>query len=94
MPKHRINVSQKNIDDGFPEDPTCCPIALAISEDPVLSARFGLHYVSGSGLQKRPNSPGKEPELEVKFPEFVFDFVQDFDNELPVKPISFEIEYD
>lgn len=74
----KITVTQEDIEEGSPNDPCGCPIALAI----------------GRAIQRIPAVHHKCIIIRSKkyiLPAEAQAFVHDFDNEVEVKPFEFEI---
>lgn len=79
--KHKIKVTQSNIDDGYEEESGSCPIALAMED-------MGL---------REPNVTGTEAWFYrnercyiMKLPSLAKKFVYAFDNFDEVSPFEFE----
>lgn len=77
----RIDVTQKNIDDGKPNSLKCCMVALALSEH-FDDVRCGYTLFRHSG-----NSEG------VELPDIAARNTVNFDNNIPVEPFSFDLNY-
>lgn len=82
----KIEVTQKDIDNGVQGECQLCPIALAIKS----TSNFKRVYVNGKFIEvwHRGNQGIKTYEL----PKKAQTFVKRFDRQEPVKPFSFELE--
>lgn len=76
-----INVTQEDINNGKPGEPSYCPIALAAQR--VIPERVRV--------RTRIMNIGKYGETVVSLPIVAVEFVEDFDAHCKVQPFSFEI---
>jgi hypothetical protein len=84
----RVYVSQKDIDNGTPSDPTSCPIARAIKR------RYPqLDYVLVEGESATLGDDFTDNET-FWLPGIAIRFIEDFDARKPVEPFEFELEPD
>lgn len=82
-----ISVTQEDIDKGRPNSCGSCPIALAV--------RRSTGLLNASVSQSRIISwGGYKPRLDVETPAQAVDFIELFDSNEPVKPFTFELNYD
>ncbi len=77
-----INVTQEDIDQGQPHKSRTCPVALAIQRATNIE-NIEVGHIGCAILIKR----------YITFPDGVQNFIQKFDNKLPVDPFSFELDY-
>jgi hypothetical protein len=85
--KFTIKVSPQDIIDGIPEDERLCPIALACRR--ILPKNYDFFEVDDNLNFTDVN---ENRQYTCILPEVADDFIQTFDNHLPVYPIEFEIE--
>jgi|TARA_R100001460_G_scaffold99370_1_gene142597 hypothetical protein len=105
MPMNRIKiqVKEKHIKDGSPENCTYCAVALAVSDK--LSSMFKLDLESrivekgntDYALDLATNKPFPyqlkfDTQINMQDQETLNDFVYDFDNGKEVNPFEFDIE--
>ena len=105
MPMNRIKiqVKEKHIKDGSPENCTYCAVALAVSDK--LSSMFKLDLESriiekgntDYALDLTTNKPFPyqlkfDTQINMQDQETLNDFVYDFDNGKEVNPFEFDIE--
>ena len=104
MNKIKIQVKDKHIENGIPENCYLCAVALAIDEK--LSSKFKLDYtpeIYGKGntgyalkLAIKRSNPYQtnfpNTQISMEDQETVDDFIFDFDNENEVQPFDFDIE--
>lgn len=76
-----IHVTQDHIDSGLPAEPCYCPVALALEEQ-----LGGVWFVDRGYLYKSSGS------IFVNTPGIVLNFIDRFDEDLPVEPFSFELD--
>ena len=82
----KIEVTQKDIDEGVQGECTLCPIALAFKRN----INFKAVYVNGKSIDVwYPRSGGVKT---YELPKKAQTFVKRFDRQEPVKPFSFELE--
>lgn len=88
----RFHVTRKHIKEGRSlVNGSACPVALAIKEKIngcVEVTNFGYLYLSPERLV--PN----EDRIALPLPEAVQDFVNQYDNDNPVTPFTFELPID
>ena len=104
MNKIRIQVKEKHIKDGIPENCTYCAVALAIDEtlrnmfkldfEPRIVERGNTNYA----LRLADNKPSQyqtefNTQISMEDQETVNDFVYDFDQNKDVSPFEFSIEF-
>jgi len=105
MNKIRIQVKEKHIQDGTPENCQFCAVALAIDEK--LSSMFKLDFeprIVENGninyaLRLADNKPSPyqtkfNTHISMEDQETVNDFVYDYDAGKDVEPFEFDIEID
>ena len=103
MNKIKIQVKEKHIKDGIPENCTYCAVALAVSDK--LSSMFKLDLESrivekgntDYALDLATNKPFPyqlkfDTQINMQDQETLNDFVYDFDNGKEVNPFEFDIE--
>jgi hypothetical protein len=76
----RVNVTYNHIDKGIAGDPGLCPIALALRDKGYKYPSVG--HILVSGLRER----------SIRMPREVIDWINDFDSDILVEPISFELQ--
>ena len=104
MNKIKIQVKEKHIKDGIPENCTYCAVALAIDEK--LSSMFKLDFEprivergnTDYALRLADNKPSPyqtefNTQISMEDQETVNDFVYDFDQNRDVDPFEFNIEF-
>jgi hypothetical protein len=76
----RVRVTQDHIANGRKRQPKCCPIALAI---PVSCAvrRNRVEFLDDQG----------EVDAVIMLPQEAINFINAFDQDLPVEPMEFEL---
>lgn len=84
--KQLIKVTQQCIENGEPNSADYCPVALAIRE------QTDYDYVEVYGKIGEVGDVYYD-ECNVSFPRSVERFVKRFDNNKPVKPFNFFLEY-
>ena len=104
MNKIKIQVKEKHIKDGIPENCTYCAVALAIDEtlrnmfkldfEPRIVERGNTNYA----LRLADNKPIRyqtqfNTQISMDDQETVNDFVYDFDQNRDVDPFEFNIEF-
>ena len=104
MNKIRIQVKEKHIKDGIPENCTYCAVAIAIDEklrnmfkldfEPRIVERGNTNYA----LRLADNKPSPyqtefNTQISMEDQETVNDFVYDFDQNKDVSPFEFSIEF-
>tara|TARA_R100000908_G_scaffold29398_1_gene13309 strand:- start:43 stop:438 length:396 start_codon:yes stop_codon:yes gene_type:complete len=104
MNKIKIQVKEKHIKDGIPENCTYCAVALAIDEtlrnmfkldfEPRIVERGNTDYA----LRLADNKPSPyqtefNTQISMEDQETVNDFVYDFDQNRDVDPFEFNIEF-
>ena len=104
MNKIKIQVKEKHIKDGIPENCTYCAVALAIDEtlrnmfkldfEPRIVERGNTDYA----LRLADNKPSPyqtefNTQISMEDQETVNDFVYDFDQNKDVSPFEFSIEF-
>jgi len=104
MNKIKIQVKEKHIKDGIPENCTYCAVALAIDEtlrnmfkldfEPRIVESGNVHYA----LRLADNKPSAyqtefNTQISMEDQETVNDFVYDFDQNRDVDPFEFNIEF-
>ena len=104
MNKIKIQVKEKHIKDGIPENCTYCAVALAIDEtlrnmfkldfEPRIVERGNTDYA----LRLADNKPSPyqtefNTQISMEDQETVNDFVYDFDSNRDVDPFEFNIEF-
>ena len=83
----RVNVTQKDIDEGVRRSSCECPIALALKR--VTQAP----YITVGHSYARWGAAMRDPGVKYGwFPSTASQFVADFDNDGVGKPFSFELE--
>tara|TARA_R100001224_G_scaffold63779_1_gene38147 strand:+ start:1114 stop:1491 length:378 start_codon:yes stop_codon:yes gene_type:complete len=103
MNKIKIQVKDKHIENGIPENCYLCAVALAIDEK--LRSMFKLDFEpqivkrenTGYALKLADNKPTPyqtkfETQISMEDQDTVDDFIFDFDNENEVQPFEFDIE--
>jgi len=103
MNRIKIQVKEKHIKDGSPENCTYCAVALAVSDK--LSSMFKLDLESrivekgntDYALDLATNKPFPyqlkfDTQINMQDQETLNDFVYDFDNGKEVNPFEFDIE--
>lgn len=80
-----INVTEQHIKMGQKKRASCCPIALAASEQTNMTA-----IVSLSDIMFKKDEVLYGPKTEL--PEIACQFIFDFDEGQPVQPFSFELD--
>ena len=104
MNKIKIQVKEKHIKDGIPNNCTYCAVALAIDEtlrnmfkldfEPRIVERGNTNYA----LRLADNKPSSyqtefNTQISMEDQETVNDFVYDFDQDKDVNPFEFNIEF-
>ena len=104
MNKIRIQVKEKHMKDGIPENCTYCAVAIAIDEklrnmfkldfEPRFVERGNTNYA----LRLADNKPSPyqtefNTQISMEDQETVNDFVYDFDQNKDVSPFEFSIEF-
>ena len=104
MNKIKIQVKEKHIKDGIPNNCTYCAVALAIDEtlrnmfkldfEPRIVERGNTDYA----LRLADNKPNPyqtefNTQISMEDQETVNDFVYDFDQDKDVNPFEFNIEF-
>jgi hypothetical protein len=82
--RHTINVGQRHIDAGEPKRCSLCPVALAL-----IDAGFGFAYVGTMYMEAQHGGEWRMAPV----PDEVQAFIRDFDNGLPVSPLTFDAEF-
>jgi hypothetical protein len=86
-----VSVTAEHIAEGARQDAERCAIALALRD-----ALPDIEYIGVSGesvaLWPRTSDPWTE-ENEIAPPFEVVTFIKAFDNDLPVEPFTFELDY-
>ena len=82
----KIEVTQKDIDEGVQGECTLCPIALAFKR----SSNFKRVYVNGKTIDVWYR--GDQGIKTYKLPKKAQTFVKRFDRQEPVKPFSFKLK--
>ena len=104
MNKIRIQVKEKHIKDGIPENCTYCAVALAIDEtlrnmfkldfEPRIVERGNTNYALRLADNKpTPYQTEFNTQISMEDQETVNDFVYDFDQNKDVSPFEFSIEF-
>ena len=104
MHKIKIQVKEKHIKDGIPENCQYCAVALAVNEK--LSSMFKLDFEpqivergnTNYALKLADNKPKLyqtefNTQISIEDQETVNDFVYDFDQNRDVDPFEFDIEF-
>ena len=81
----KIEITQKDIDNGVQGECLLCPIALAFKR----SSNFKRVYVHCKSIQVFKHGKGVKT---YELPKKAQTFVRRFDRQEPVKPFSFELE--
>ena len=103
MNKIRIQVKEKHIKDGIPENCTYCAVAIAIDEklrnmfkldfEPRIVERGNTNYALRLADNKpTPYQTEFNTQISMEDQETVNDFVYDFDQNKDVSPFEFNIE--
>ena len=103
MNKIKIQVKEKHIKDGIPENCTYCAVALAIDEtlrnmfkldfEPRIVERGNTNYALRLADNKpTPYQTEFNTQISMEDQETVNDFVYDFDQNKDVSPFEFNIE--
>ena len=82
----KIEVTQKDIDEGVQGECTLCPIALAFKR----SSNFKRVYVNGKTIDVWYR--GDQGIKTYELPKKAQTFVKRFDRQEPVKPFSFKLK--
>ncbi len=77
----KICVTKKDIANGTPTEPDCCPIALAL-----IRAGFNDVSVDTDNVRLFVGKPS------LKLPQKAIDFIEQFDNGEEVDPFTFELK--
>ncbi len=104
MNKIRIQVKEKHIKDGIPENCTYCAVAIAIDEklrnmfkldfEPRIVERGNTNYALRLADNKpTPYQTEFNTQISMEDQETVNDFVYDFDQNKDVSPFEFSIEF-
>ena len=104
MNKIRIQVKEKHIKDGIPENCTYCAVAIAIDEklrnmfkldfEPRIVERGNTNYALRLADNKpTPYQTEFNTQISMEDQETVKDFVYDFDQNKDVSPFEFSIEF-
>ena len=104
MNKIRIQVKEKHIKDGIPENCTYCAVAIAIDEklrnmfkldfEPRIVERGNTNYALRLADNKHtPYQTEFNTQISMEDQETVNDFVYDFDQNKDVSPFEFSIEF-
>ena len=104
MNKIRIQVKEKHIKDGIPENCTYCAVAIAIDEklrnmfkldfEPRIVERGNTNYALILADNKpTPYQTEFNTQISMEDQETVNDFVYDFDQNKDVSPFEFSIEF-
>jgi hypothetical protein len=104
MNKIKIQVKEKHIKDGIPENCTYCAVALAIDEtlrnmfkldfEPRIVERGNTNYALRLADNKpTPYQTEFNTQISMEDQETVNDFVYDFDQNRDVDPFEFNIEF-
>ena len=104
MKKIKIQVKEKHIKDGIPDNCYYCAVALAINDK--LSSMFKLDFEpkiiekgnTGYKLELADNKPSPYKtefmnQISIDDQETVDEFVYDFDQNREVMPFEFDIEF-
>ena len=83
-----INVTQDDIDNGEPACNSACPIALAMQRVFGKDAHVGTEHF-WPWATEFPDMP-----VTGDLPDEAKDFVRDYDDGLPVEPITFQASYE
>lgn len=78
-----ITVKQEHINEGKFRSPYSCPIAKALKEKQIL-----FHGVTQEGIDFTTSFAD---DTRVALPDEAIQFINDFDEHIPVKPFEFEI---
>jgi len=104
MNKIKIQVKEKHIKDGIPENCTYCAVALAVNDkltemfkldfEPRIVESGNVHYA----LRLADNKPSSyqtefNTQISMEDQETLNDFVYDFDTGKDVNPFEFNIEF-
>ena len=81
-----VNVTQENIDKGDVDSGYSYPIALALNT--IINTNLVGFYVD---TKKLLFSRNMRIDSSSRIPKVARDFIDDFDNEKPVKPITFQV---
>jgi hypothetical protein len=81
-----INITQNDIDRGVKLEAAACPVARAVAR--AFRKRTGTYCVFGGFVPRGPKRNNNWP-----LPPEVWRFMWAFDNDKPVKPFSFVLEY-
>ena len=103
MNKIKIQVKEKHIKDGIPENCTYCAVAIAIDEklrnmfkldfEPRIVERGNTNYALRLADNKpTPYQTEFNTQISMEDQETVNDFVYDFDQNKDVSPFEFNIE--
>lgn len=80
----KVDVTQEDIDNGKPKFSYCCAVALAVlREKPMKEVTVSTEYIEISDY-------GGFDTERYDLPAVARAFVEDFDEKLPVQPITFE----
>ncbi len=104
MNKIKIQVKEKHIKDGIPENCTYCAVAIAIDEklrnmfkldfEPRIVERGNTNYALRLADNKpTPYQTEFNTQISMEDQETVNDFVYDFDQNKDVSPFEFSIEF-
>ncbi len=104
MNKIKIQVKEKHIKDGIPENCTYCAVAIAIDEklrnmfkldfEPRIVERGNTNYALRLADNKpTPYQTEFNTQISMEDQETVNDFVYDFDQNKDVSPFEFNIEF-
>ena len=104
MNKIRIQVKEKHIKDGIPENCTYCAVAIAIDEklrnmfkldfEPRIVERGNTNYALRLADNKpTPYQTEFNTQISMEDQETVNDFVYDLDQKKDVSPFEFSIEF-
>ena len=87
----KITVTQEDINEGSPQDPGSCPVALACIRELKLGKTDDIEVVENAVAVGRSTANGDWVTKTYKPPVKVTKFIEAFDKGKPVKPFTFTL---
>jgi hypothetical protein len=85
-----VDVTDDDIRQGVPEEPECCPIALAIKRQLHPDDKVGVDICEFGPL--RDSAFATINGTDCQLPDEAREFIEQFDHDGPVFPFKFEFE--